>query len=492
MGAIAFLAGVLLVSLPIGVPDSLGFVDAQTSQYLLPTTDGELASLYFGVPGDEPFLGDWDCDGIDTPGLYRVSDGFVYLRNSNTIGVADIKFFMGEAGDRPLVGDFNGDGCDSVSVYRPGTGQVFIANQLGTEGQGIAAENEFFFGNPGDRPFPGDFDGDGRTDIGLHRESTGLVYVRFDFSTGPAELDFFYGEPQDRILTGDWNGDGTETVGLYRPADRFLYLSNANRQQEADVSYQFGEPGWIPVSGRVGLLEDLDRVVASDRPGVEVIGKDGWGAAESGQLVAHDIDEVTIHHSASAFHSQNSAAPARMRSHQRFHIDQGWPDIAYHFMIDRNGNVYEGRSPIGRGDTFTEYDPSGHFLVMIDGDFNSQIPSAVQVESLARMVAWGIEEYGIDPTRVAGHRDHASTSCPGEHLYELLESGDLARRVAELNDGGGVGLEVLDGEASTVRVSEVEAGTDPDPSQVVLSVVPMLPSPEVLAQLAVCPACSSV
>ncbi|NNL47854.1 MAG: hypothetical protein HKO76_05770, partial [Acidimicrobiia bacterium] len=96
-------------------PDALGFVDGDTSQYLLPTPEGALASLYFGVPGDEPFLGDWDCDGIDSPGLYRVSDGFVYLRNSNTIGTADVRFYMGEQGDRPLVGDFNGDGCDTIS-----------------------------------------------------------------------------------------------------------------------------------------------------------------------------------------------------------------------------------------------------------------------------------------------------------------------------------------------------------------------------------------
>src|SRR5690606_36093981 len=41
-------------------------------------------SFYFGNPGDIAFSGDWDCDGTDTLGLYRQSDGYVYLRNSNT------------------------------------------------------------------------------------------------------------------------------------------------------------------------------------------------------------------------------------------------------------------------------------------------------------------------------------------------------------------------------------------------------------------------
>ncbi|MGH8953267.1 MAG: M23 family metallopeptidase, partial [Acidimicrobiia bacterium] len=66
----------------------------------------ELTSFYFGNPGDVPFSGDWDCDGVESPGLYRRSDGYAYLRNSNSEGVADITFFFGEPGDYPLAGEF--------------------------------------------------------------------------------------------------------------------------------------------------------------------------------------------------------------------------------------------------------------------------------------------------------------------------------------------------------------------------------------------------
>src|SRR3970282_1217033 len=52
------------------------------------------AQFYYGNPSDYPFMGDWNGDGIDTPGLYRRSDGYVYLRNSNTHGIADIPFFV--------------------------------------------------------------------------------------------------------------------------------------------------------------------------------------------------------------------------------------------------------------------------------------------------------------------------------------------------------------------------------------------------------------
>ena len=75
-------------------------------------------------------MGDWDCDESIPPGLYRQSDGFVYLRNSNTQGAADITFFFGNPSDIPIAGDFDSDGCDTVSVYRPAESRVFIINRL--------------------------------------------------------------------------------------------------------------------------------------------------------------------------------------------------------------------------------------------------------------------------------------------------------------------------------------------------------------------------
>ena len=92
-------------------PYPFGLVDPAQGQWHLRYPDAHIESFYYGDPGDVPFLGDWDCDGIDTPGLYRQSDGYVYLRNSNTQGTADIRFFFGNPGDIPIAGDFNGDGC---------------------------------------------------------------------------------------------------------------------------------------------------------------------------------------------------------------------------------------------------------------------------------------------------------------------------------------------------------------------------------------------
>ena len=155
--------------------DLVGLVDPATGVWSLRGAAGGVTTFYYGDPGDVPFVGDWDCDGIDTPGLYRQSDGFVYLRNSNTQGIADIRFFFGNPGDIPMAGDFDNDGCDTVGIYRPSNTTFYVINELGANNGGLGpADFSFIFGDPGDKPFVGDFNGDGIDTIGLHRESTGV------------------------------------------------------------------------------------------------------------------------------------------------------------------------------------------------------------------------------------------------------------------------------------------------------------------------------
>jgi len=197
--------------------------------------------FYYGNPGDIPFTGDWDGDGVATPGLFRQRDGYVYLRNSNTQGVADITFFFGNPGDVPVVGDFNGDGRDTVSIYRPSLGRFYIINQLGQNGGGLGTADFWFdFGNPGDRPFVGDFDGDGIDTVGLYRATTGYVYLRNALSDGTAHAQFYFGNPGDIIFAGDWDGDGDDTVAVYRPSSGRIYFRLMNSSGPADYTLTVG------------------------------------------------------------------------------------------------------------------------------------------------------------------------------------------------------------------------------------------------------------
>ncbi len=230
-----------------------GLFDPNTGKWYLTSLHGMIYSFFFGNPADYPIMGDWDCDGIDTPGLYRQSDGYVYLRNSNTQGVANIKFYFGNPGDLPLAGDFNGDGCDTVSIYRQSDGRVYLMNHLGANDGGLgAADDAFYFGNPGDKPFVGDFDGDGTDTVGLHRESTGYVYFRNTNTQGVADHQFYFGDPADHLIAGDWNDDGMDTPAIYRPSDRTFYLRYTNTQGNADEQFTWGQSHWLPVTGNFG------------------------------------------------------------------------------------------------------------------------------------------------------------------------------------------------------------------------------------------------
>jgi hypothetical protein len=159
------------LALPAAAQESVGVVDRTTGiWYLRDPGSGSTTRFFYGKPGDTPFMGDWDCDGVDTPGLYRRSDGYVYLRNSNTQGIADRTFFFGNPGDLPVAGDFDGDGCDTVSIYRPSEQRFYLIDRLGSGAAGLgAADRHFLFGNPGDRPLAADFDGDGIDDAAVQR-----------------------------------------------------------------------------------------------------------------------------------------------------------------------------------------------------------------------------------------------------------------------------------------------------------------------------------
>jgi hypothetical protein len=166
--------------------------------------------------------------------------------------------------------------------------------------------------------------------------------------------------------------------------------------------------------------------------------RDAWGARPpTGPGTPHTPTRLTLHHTEVPLLANNDA-PARLRQHQRYHQDShGWIDIAYHISVDRDGNLYQLRDPDITGDTATSYDPTGHFLVVLEGDFDQQSVTEEQLNGAALAFAWASTRYGIPADTLTGHRDHApETTCPGADLYAYLSNGELKRRIdALLADG---------------------------------------------------------
>jgi hypothetical protein len=234
---------------------TVGLVDPAMGKWYLYDENGvQQKTFFYGNPGDFPIYGDWNCNGEETPGMYRQSDGFVYLRDSNTQGIGDRRFFFGNPGDIPLAGDFNGDGCDTVSIYRAPEQRFYIINALGKDEGGLGqAEFSYVFGDPGDKPFVGDFDGDGIETVGLHRESTGLVYFRNSHTQGVADNQFIFGDPGDRLVAGDWVPSAVDSPAVFRPGNTTFYFRHSNTQGNADNQFVWGEGPFLPVAGNFGL-----------------------------------------------------------------------------------------------------------------------------------------------------------------------------------------------------------------------------------------------
>jgi hypothetical protein len=137
-------------------------------------------------------------------------------------------------------------------------------------------------------------------------------------------------------------------------------------------------------------------------PPAVMLCRDAWGArpARPGGT-PHTLTHLTIHHSAVVL-GDNSNAPGRIRQDQRYHQDtQGWIDIAYHVGVDRNGNIYELRSPELVGDTATTYDPTGHFLVLCEGDFDKEEVTEELLHGTALACAWGAQRFAIPTATLA-------------------------------------------------------------------------------------------
>lgn len=191
----------------------------------------------YGTTEDQAVMGDWNGDGVATPGVFRA--GSWYLRNSNTVGAADVVFNFGMSGDAPVVGDWDGNGTDTIGIRR---GTLFLLRNDNSSG---GANYAFEYGRAADLPLAGDWDGNGTETIGVHRGATFLL--RNTNTGGGANRSFTYGRVGDEPLAGDWDGNGTTTIGVRR--GNIFYLRNTNSSGTANVGFGYGTAGDAVVVG---------------------------------------------------------------------------------------------------------------------------------------------------------------------------------------------------------------------------------------------------
>jgi hypothetical protein len=266
-------SGIDAVLGPIGpsfVPDVVGTYRSAAGRFYLDANgdgvwgDGDWSSSPIGGPGFTPLMGDWDGDGSDEIGIYVPFSGVgLFLFDMNGDGQWDESndrfAIFGPAADFvPVVGDWNGDGRHEIGIYNTAFG-YWLLDYNGDELWNEADDEVVIFGCPGCAPLVGDWDGDGDDDVGLFTGYSGFGLFLMD-ANGNRSWD----ESGDRFavfglfdgftpVVGDWNADGVDEIGIYQGASGvFLLDSNGNGAWDDGVDQvaPFGQPGDLPVSGK--------------------------------------------------------------------------------------------------------------------------------------------------------------------------------------------------------------------------------------------------
>jgi hypothetical protein len=250
-------------------------------------------------------------------------------------------------------------------------------------------------------------------------------------------------------LTGDGLAvaESAETYATYATnavlapfgATEIPALSRAETERELPAVRQ-GAPNVKPYIG--------------ERP--RIVTRRGWGADENlregGFVYTKKVKAAFVHHTASGNNYRCSQAPSVIRSIYRYHVvSSGWRDIGYNFLVDKCGNIYEGRAGgvakavMGAHTRGFNSDTMG---IAVLGSFHNTKPSAAAVTAVARLTAWKLGLYGADPRGktylksgggnlyrkgknvrlnvISGHRDGFATECPGRLLYGKLGSARTA------------------------------------------------------------------
>jgi hypothetical protein len=205
----------------------------------------------FGTASSTPVVGDWNGDGTAKIGIYEAG---VFILDTNGDGVfeagTDAYFGWGPtSGAQPVLGDWNGDGRTKVGVFQQG----FWALDYNGDGVYEPGTDKFVgWGAADGTPVVGDWNGSGTTKIGSWSLVSGVgqfvLDLNGDYAFEPGnDAVFEWGDSVSVPVTGDWNGDGRTKVGVF--ANGFWVLDfNGDYIYEpgTDLAFQFGGCGASP------------------------------------------------------------------------------------------------------------------------------------------------------------------------------------------------------------------------------------------------------
>ena len=137
------------------------------------------------------------------------------------------------------------------------------------------------------------------------------------------------------------------------------------------------------------------------------------------RLYARDnTDLIVIHHTGNPVDDDLSAEQIHWT-----HLAIGWAGIGYHYVIRKDGTIEEGRPEWAVGSHAEGFNWNS-VGIHLCGNFQYVEPTPQQIESAAYLIGYLCDKYALIPTEetVKGHRDLNATACPGENLYNSLQT----------------------------------------------------------------------
>ena len=267
-----------------------------------------------------------------------------------------------------------------------------------------------------------------------------------------------------------WRGPGRVEFRTRDLAGRWSpWRESSDEDTPPDHGWRIGEPVWVGASAafRYRTLGTVTRVrayfirspqLASPVKRAQIAGappiitRAGWHADESirrgAPFYADGVHLVFVHHTVSSNSYTKAQSASIVRGIELYHVkSNGWNDIGYNFLVDKYGQVFEGRyggvtKPVVGAHAMGFNTGSAGIAVI--GDYGSTSITPAARAALISLIAWRLDLAHVDPlskvvrvsagnpkypagravtlNAISGHRDVYPTSCPGARLYALLPS----------------------------------------------------------------------
>jgi hypothetical protein len=310
---------------------------------------------------------------------------------------------------------------------------------------------------------------------GLARAELASLESR-DVPLGPRTLSGRTETPRFNLVGLHWRGSGEVLFRTRSAAGRWSRWRDAEAENFGRGGWRLSEPVWTGASDRIQYrrLGGIRRLRAhyvwspveaapirtlSIAGSPLIIPRSSWGANElikrGTPRYADRLGFAVVHHTAGSNSYTREQSAAIVRAIQVYHVKaNGWDDLGYNFLVDKYGQVFEGRSGgVDRNviGAHAQGFNTGSAGVSVLGNYKTgKLPVAAEA-ALARVLAWRLDVAHVDPAStldwittgnprfrsgvpvalraIVGHRDVGFTECPGVAIYSRF--GPLVQAVAQ-------------------------------------------------------------